>query len=88
MKNRRTENIRELTNGPGKLTQALLIDSSFNGWDLTLGKRLFIVKHDGGRMLKVCSSSRIGIRVGKDRPWRFFLKDNPFVSRRVRDSRC
>lgn len=75
---------RELTNGPGKLCRALGVDMSFNQEDLT-GGRVWI--EDAGEELapaRIASGPRVGIDyageyVGK--PWRFWLKDNPFVSK-------
>ena len=83
MKNRRgTDNLRNLTNGPAKLCQAMGIDRELNGEELT-GGRLFIA--DDGYVIDVKGigrSTRIGIRVGTDSKWRFFLKGSEFLSRR------
>ncbi len=71
----------ELTNGPGKLTQAFAIDKSLNEQDMTIGGPLFIGdsrKND----LEIWSSPRVGIREGLNRFWRFYLKGNAHVSRR------
>ena len=35
----------QLTNGPAKLCQALSIDKSLNGWDLTRGKELWLEEY-------------------------------------------
>ncbi len=82
MKRRRgTDVLRNLTNGPAKLCQAMGIDRSCNGLKLD-GRDLFIL--DDGleiNMSDVLSSTRIGISVATDRRWRFFLKNNNFVSR-------
>ncbi len=82
MKKRRgTDVIRNLTNGPAKLCQAIDIDRKLNGVRLN-GDRLFIA--DDGFTVpkeKIESSTRIGIRVGTELEWRFFLKGNEFVSR-------
>jgi len=80
-KRRRTDQLRDLANGPAKLTQAFAVSRSLNGHDLTLGKKLFIVKGDGVEPLDIASTSRIGIRVGLEKPWRFFIRENPFVSK-------
>jgi len=69
-----------LTNGPGKLTKALRIDGSLNEVDLTKYGPLFITKGVGGKP-RIASSARIGIREGSDRQWRFYLAQNPYVSR-------
>lgn len=77
---------RDLTNGPGKLTQALGIAegpdatrSRFHGADLTAPPLYFA---EGGAVedARVAVSSRIGISRGADLDYRFFIADNPFVS--------
>lgn len=74
--------IEMLTNGPGKLTKALSIDSRHNGLDLTVGGELYI---EEGRSISdrdVVATRRIGISEGIDKPWRFIMRDNRFVSTR------
>lgn len=84
MKNRRRkENLKILTNGPGKLTQAMDITVKLNGWDLTRGKKLYICDSSVAEPFEVVSSSRIGVKAGADKPWRFFIKGNLFVSRHI-----
>lgn len=66
---------KELTNGPAKLCQALSIDKSFNGWDLTKGKRLWVEDYQTVKPQAILSTPRIGIDYAhkKDREalWRF-----------------
>ena len=73
--------IKGLTNGPGKLCRALLIDKSLNGEDLC-GRKLYI--EDGeGENFSVVSAKRIGIDYAgeaKDYLWRFYIEANPYVS--------
>jgi len=80
---RRTENVKNLTNGPGKLTQAMDITVELNGWDLTRGEKLYICDLDVVEPFEVVSSGRIGVKAGADKPWRFFIKGNLFVSKRI-----
>jgi DNA-3-methyladenine glycosylase len=75
---------RELTNGPGKLCQALGIDRELDAADL-LGSRVWI--ESGDRAVRTSAVAR-GPRVGIDyagpwaaMPWRFWLRDSAFVSR-------
>ena len=71
-----------LTNGPGKLTAALAIDRSFDGWDLTGGGRLRLER--GDRPERILQSPRINVDyAGPDakRLWRYYLEGNPYVSR-------
>ena len=84
------EDVRMLTNGPGKLCQALGVDRRLNGWDLTAGSGLWLERGDlAGET--ICTSPRIGIR-GADEalnaPWRFFLRDNPHLSPSPHNRRC
>ena len=73
---------RNLTNGPGKLCQALAIDRRLDGHDLCLGERLWL-EQGPPPSEAICTGPRIGVRgddLALQRPWRFFLRDNPFVS--------
>ena len=75
--------IPAMTSGPARLSQALGITTKHNGLDL-MGRNIWI---EEGRTIsknKIQTSSRIGVDyAGKDAslPWRFFLKDNNWVSR-------
>jgi DNA-3-methyladenine glycosylase len=69
---------RGLTNGPGKLAQALAIDKALNTEDL-LGDRLWLeVAPDPPETIR--RSARVGITAGRDAAARFYLADNRFVS--------
>lgn len=81
-KNRRMKRVRDLTNGPGKLTEAMGITKEQNGVDLTEGVGLFIYKPRPEEGFEVVSTRRVGIRVGVDKPWRFYMRNNRFVSRK------
>jgi DNA-3-methyladenine glycosylase len=70
---------RLLASGPSRLCQALCIDLSLNETPLD-GPVLFL-RAAGSPRAPVRSGPRIGIRVGTDRRWRFWLDANPFVSR-------
>ncbi len=68
--------------GPGRLCMALDIDRSLNGRSLD-GDDLWL-EEDGFSPERIAVSPRIGVDyAGEDRekPWRFFLPDDPFVSR-------
>ena len=72
-----------LTSGPGKLCAALGIDRRLDGADL-LGERAWI--EAGPRAFPrtaVMAGPRVGIDYAEewvDRPWRFWICGNPFVS--------
>ncbi len=78
-KRRKTEDTKSLTNGPAKLCQALGIDRSLNGADLC--SDVIYAEDRGNRPMRVASTSRIGIKQGKDEKWRFHIESNKFVSR-------
>ncbi len=70
-----------LTNGPGKLCKAFNIDRSFNGVDLT-GNEIFLLTQPKVPAMNIVTTKRIGISKSVNLPWRFYIKDNPFVSRK------
>lgn len=73
--------IVNLTNGPAKFCQAFGIGWKENGTDL-LGKQIYITPGENISSKRIGKTSRIGIRNGKDRQWRFFVKGNAWVSRK------
>lgn len=70
----------ELTNGPGKLCQALALDRTLNRTDL-LSNVLWLEEGIKVHPGQVGTSARVGIREGREHPWRFYLKDSRFISR-------
>ena len=73
-----------LTSGPGKLCIAFAIEKDFYGESLT-GEKIWL--EEGGKISnnKIASGKRIGIDYAEEyaeKPWRFWVKDNAFVSRK------
>lgn len=70
----------ELTNGPAKLTQALAIDRSYDGHDLHNAPiRLFIGNLRADE--RIATTARVGISKARTLPRRFYIANNPYVSR-------
>ena len=81
-----------LLNGPAKICRAFKIDSAQNGLDLIKGN-IYIASEKSnipavapfldsrGTAEQIVSSKRIGISKSADLLWRFYFKDNLFVSR-------
>ncbi len=68
----------EVTNGPAKLCQALGIAKDMNGHDLRESPLKLLlqppIKHT------ITQTTRVGISKAKDKPWRFYISDNQYVS--------
>ena len=77
--------LENLTNGPGKLCQALAIDRMLNNWDVTLGQTLWIERGEFITDDLIGTGPRIGVDYAepKDRaaPWRFWIEGNGVVSK-------
>ncbi|TRM12082.1 DNA-3-methyladenine glycosylase [Lentibacillus cibarius] len=74
---------REWTNGPGKLTKALGITMDDYGHALNQ-RPLWIAPGRSVDVSEIAAGPRIGIGnagEAKDYPWRFWIRDNAFVSR-------
>lgn len=78
---RRIDRLEDLARGPGRLTQALGVNLKHNGADLISGK--LMITDGGDDCLPLGVSGRIGIRQGREKPLRFYLVNNPFVSGRI-----
>ncbi len=74
-----------LTNGPGKLCQALAIDKALDNWDITLGQRLWLEPEPPLLDSAITCGPRVGLTTAlpKDKaaPWRFWVQHNRFVSK-------
>ena len=81
------EGITEATNGPGKLCQALRLNGNFYGEDLCQSKRIWMEERGKIKTNQIIKTPRIGIdyagRFWSSVPWRFYIKDNKFVSKKA-----
>ena len=83
MKKNRPAELKNLTNGPAKLTRALAITTQENRLDLTRKEsKLYLTAGKSAHNHDIVSCPRIGISSGKESPLRFYIKGNKFVSRR------
>jgi DNA-3-methyladenine glycosylase len=75
--------LKNWTSGPGKLCLALGLDRSYNGADLR-GPRVWLEEGRAVAPAEIAAGPRIGIDYAGDfvdKPWRFWLRGNPFVSK-------
>ena len=73
IKQRKTELISNLTNGPAKLAQALQITKKQYGEDLTKPSSLFVTEGKKVKKSEIKARSRIGIKKATDKLWNFSL---------------
>lgn len=70
------------TNGPGKLCKALKITRELNGKDLSNPNSGIWIEY--GRKInekEIINTTRIGIKNNRDFLWRFYIKNNKWVSK-------
>ncbi len=67
-----------LSNGPGKLAEALDVDDRLNGVPASGDSPLRLFPAETGA--KIYQSPRVGINRGTERYWRFFIK-NKYISK-------
>lgn len=68
---------RDLARGPARLCRALGVGLHHDGVDLASGDVLLEL---GERVATVSTGPRVGLRQAPERPWRFWVTDNPTVS--------
>jgi DNA-3-methyladenine glycosylase len=81
---RRRRGVRDerlLCSGPGRLAEALGITGVHNG--LALDRTPFALR-PRSEELAIATGARIGLTKAADIPWRYGLKDSPFVSKPFR----
>ena len=79
MKTFRNVEMKNLTNGPGKLCQAMNIDKRYNQQKIFSGN--LTVQDDNYSCFKIEKSRRIGLKKGVELLARFFIKNNQYVSK-------
>jgi DNA-3-methyladenine glycosylase len=81
-------NLEHRTDGPGRLCRAFGIDREFTGHDLTTPP-LFLEAGQPLPPTAIAAGPRVGVAYAGDwalRPWRFWVRDNRWVSRPPRRS--
>ena len=76
-----TRDLRKLTSGPGRLAEAFSITRERdNGKDLTSARSDLFIADDGYRVRRILTTPRIGITKAAERPLRYVIAGNEFVS--------
>lgn len=81
-KKRHKHSTHGLTNGPGKLTQALSINKDLNGIDVTKEGPLYVLDVPEIPANQIVTTKRIGISKAVDDLLRFYVEENQFVSKK------
>lgn len=71
---------RDLARGPARLAQALGVTTDHNGLDLVAGDGPLTLTLPSQRASAYVSGPRVGISRAAERPWRYWLPDEPAVS--------
>ena len=79
---RGTDRLHDLCRGPARLCEALAVDRSIDGWDLTRGVCLWIASDNSRptRDIGITTSARIGVTSAHEALLRYFIDGSPFVS--------
>lgn len=80
MRQRKTDDLSNLTSGPAKLTQALKITKALYGEDLTKISQLYITNGMKVRRSMIESRPRIGIKKATDNLWNFRIMPDYLAS--------
>lgn len=72
--------LKELCRGPGKLVQAMGIERDKHNATLLTGEALYL-RAPVAAPQAITTGPRIGINVGRELPYRYYIKDNIFVSK-------
>ncbi|MGE5460563.1 MAG: DNA-3-methyladenine glycosylase [Solirubrobacterales bacterium] len=77
---RGTSEVRRLCSGPARWTQAFGIARQENGADLVRGREVYLLEGEPVPRSAIRITTRVGVNVGIERPWRFLVAQSPFVS--------
>jgi DNA-3-methyladenine glycosylase len=80
IKNRKKSGPKNLTDGPGKLAQALAINRELYGINLMQKGSLYIAENFNVQTFKIEATPRIGISSAQEKLWRFLMSTHEFSS--------
>ena len=81
-RNRKMKDAKDLCNGPAKFTQAFGISKKDNGLNLLDKKSgIKLMEGDESEKFDIVEAKRIGIKNNQELNYRFYIKNNEFVSR-------
>lgn len=70
-----------LLNGPGKICQAFNINKNHNGLDITKNP-IYILDKPKLSKDEIVQTKRIGIKKSVELPWRFYIKNSSYISKK------
>ena len=79
---RHIHKIKDVTNGPGKLTRAFSITKDFNGIEITKKGPLYVIDAPLVSKKDIVVTTRVGISKAADELLRFYIKGNAFISKK------
>jgi len=83
MEKRRKSNVlKNLCSGPGKLVQAMGIHKGMNDWHILEGNLKILPPLSDYSQASIVTTTRIGITQGAELPFRFYFKGNSFISKK------
>ena len=74
----------KIANGPGKLCRWMGFNKSHYGVDVVTSKEIWLTEGNRVGPSQIVASKRVGIDYAEEwanKPWRFYIKDNKFVSK-------
>ncbi len=81
-RNRAVKNKISISNGPGKLCQALEINRNLNSILLySESSEIYVLNENENNRFDIESSKRIGVKKDLDKHFRFFIKNNIYISK-------
>lgn len=81
-KRRNTDSIRNLCSGPAKLVQAFGINKEMNFWNVKTHDLTLIAPSATIHEEQIVTTTRIGITQGVELPYRFYLKNSRYISKK------
>ena len=85
-KRRQTDTLQNLCSGPGKVCRALAITKNEYGLDLCAADSpLRLIRYRHVPDAQIAATPRINVAYAEEAaawPWRFYVKENPYVSKR------
>ncbi len=75
------KDLLNIASGPAKICQAFGIGRDQNGTDLTKNE-IFILDQPRSPKFEIVETTRVGIKKSKELPWRFYIKNSKYISKK------